>query len=230
MQCLDCLKSKQPLHIGFFCSAECLQAAWAGHKKLHNPVPSIKWTDLEEDEDGQEVSDQDLDSDDEMTLHRKPKRNTGTTLSEVCCKFPPPISNLWAEVSQFRTYVPAPEDVGRALRVECAPILRELSDSDMVQNMGGLDRVVVDSKAREIRMARNGSQKFIVGKWRRLQTNAVLAAPGVPPPRQRVFKVRQENNVGKSFLFSPFFVLCSLFSTKLCFHFFFGLSYLYERS
>ena len=70
--------------------------------------------------------------------------------------------------------------------------------------MKRLFKVMVDSKAREIRMARNGNQKFIVGKWRRLQTNAVLSAPGVPPPRQMVFKV-------------PFFFLFFIFFPSLFF-------------
>jgi CCR4-NOT transcription complex subunit 6 len=89
----------------FFCSGEHFAQAWPTHKELH--TSNSKGVGMQDLISG--WIDDDCEDDDMKALD-DPKK--------LSCRFPPPLSNIWAEVSSSKLYTPRSEDVGRMLRLE----------------------------------------------------------------------------------------------------------------
>eukprot|EP00475_Leptophrys_vorax_P005145 TRINITY_DN1309_c0_g1_i1.p1 TRINITY_DN1309_c0_g1~~TRINITY_DN1309_c0_g1_i1.p1 ORF type:complete len:652 (-),score=171.69 TRINITY_DN1309_c0_g1_i1:995-2950(-) len=117
IQCILCLKLKKPPHLTFFCSGEHFAQAWPTHKELHTTKAN---SSVMQDLAAGWIND-DCEEDD-MKAHDDPKK--------LSCRFPPPLSNIWAEVSNNKRYTPRSEDVGRMLRLEISTLNKNDSASD----------------------------------------------------------------------------------------------------
>lgn len=52
-------------------------------------------------------------------------------LSNLYSKFPPQIMNEWEEMSSERVYTPNNDDIGRCLRLECWPIIKNNNNNSI---------------------------------------------------------------------------------------------------
>jgi len=110
IQCMQCLKLKKPSHLTFFCSVEHFRQAWPRHQQLHNMAGVSLGVWHNDDGDPESC----VSSDDPVKLQ---------------CRFPPPLANIWAEVSNQKRYTPLGDDVGRMLRLEVS-LLKSISSTE----------------------------------------------------------------------------------------------------
>lgn len=152
MQCISCLKLKLAVQHSFFCSADCLQKQWFRHKALHKSqpvVPSRGGSAVAAAAAPAEWNQQDGDS---YIVDR------ADLPSAVSCKFPAPCNDVWTDLTVGPSFTPSADDVGRSLRLQCAPIIR----------------------------GPNG-EKTSHGAWRTIETSPVLPTPAPPPARNIVY-------------------------------------------
>lgn len=214
VQCLSCVKSQLLQHMSYFCSMKCLKDCWMLHRQLHHrhplvlptqddpkdafkdPVPAgqIRWNS----EDGDDY-----------------KHITPDDPSTVSCKFPPPCANIWAEVSRERCYIPTPEDVGRALRLDCAPFLDKKSTSASLASQTPKSPSPVKSSKPPMHGSDSHTTK-VPGAWFRLDTSGVLPAPKAPPPRAPIFtqQPNQAQGVGHGFKVMCYNILAQIYATR----------------
>eukprot|EP01083_Nonionella_stella_P064580 168453_1 len=116
LQCLSCCKLKIDHDSSYYCSTQCMQAAWAQHKDIHNmkdfDYDLTKWNSI----DAAVTNEWKVKNARECD---KFVENPDT----LYCKFPPPIINKWEKIhnNTSKKYKPRSDDIGRQLLLECAP-------------------------------------------------------------------------------------------------------------
>eukprot|EP01083_Nonionella_stella_P090701 253415_1 len=127
IQCITCLKLKIPVYLSYFCCNDHFQQGWSLHRQMHNEKSkladeSVKphWGDFESADESTFTWQFALNK---SAHERGAKTADPNSMESLSCRFPPMISNIWAEVSQNKTYTPTIDDVGRQLLLECAPVM-----------------------------------------------------------------------------------------------------------
>lgn len=177
IQCLVCLRLKRPAHSTFFCSAEHLAQAWQSHRILHQSAGNKDSKKVAGDEHSW-VDDDCEDGDSKLCseIIDDPKK--------LLSRFPPPISNIWGEVSTSKLYTPKDDDVGRMLRLEVTTSIPQADGS------------------------------FIVGSSSFTDTSPVLPEPEAPPPRQWVFSSSASRVSNGTFKVFSFNILADMYATR----------------
>ena len=167
IQCVSCSKMSAnviPQHLTYFCSEKCLRENWPQHKQLHmqsamqKPHEVKEWSyDEEEDE-----------------------RPDSPSQSHLYCKYPALLQNAWQETGCERAYVPQADDVGRALRLECSPILKQPAKKDAAT----LEKDKLDPP---ITTTSQNNADLNLGTVVRIDTGAVIPTPPPPPPRVALY-------------------------------------------
>lgn len=192
MQCITCLKFRLPAHMSYFCNAECFQETWPMLRQMFQQHAArfaaerekgSLWHDDDIDANSEKFVDCDgpiprmfnerNDNLDEQGPAARgqigsPRKLDTDSPASVSCKFPPTLSNIWAEVSREKLYTPQPEDIGRMLMLECAPVLK---------NKDGEERL---------------------GPWFRKVSPPVLPKPKPPPPRNMVHTQHHNPSISKT--------------------------------
>lgn len=136
LQCMCCVRGDVPEEMAYFCSNACLQSSWHQHKKLHGSAPRADLWGSDEDTDEED----DTDCSTIPPYHVYPKSSAPEgSKPRVKCRFPTPMMDTWEEVSSARSYIPTSDDVGRALRVQIAPV----TGNDVVGKWTTLDTSAV---------------------------------------------------------------------------------------
>lgn len=117
-QCLSCLKLRVPAHMSFFCSQKCQLQSWPHHKALH-----AKHQNRNNNRGGHQPWSADDDEGNGDDMDSTKQRGSKGNQVALARRFPPRAGNIWGQVSDSDSYTPASSDVGRALRLEVAPIL-----------------------------------------------------------------------------------------------------------
>mmetsp|Transcript_6521 Transcript_6521/g.10133 ORF Transcript_6521/g.10133 Transcript_6521/m.10133 type:complete len:679 (-) Transcript_6521:32-2068(-) len=187
MQCLCCLRSRVPEEMSYFCSNNCIKMAWPIHKKLHSTSTSKHHNPDPWVEEEQEDVDDTIPASAKHYGGKLTVSNTGLQQEEyperISCKWPTLARDTWEKVGTQRSYTPTTDDVGRALRLQCAP-------------------VYTNSKGQEA-----------LGRWHRLDTTGVSAAPTPPPPRPTTFKHHNQAVAGQQFKVACYNVLAQRYAT-----------------
>lgn len=171
-------------HMTYFCGLEHLKAQWNLHRQLMarkaaergNPPPHTPWFH----------DDEDLPTPPPAS---GPQRDHRPQPSSLHCRFPAPIPETWTELGETKHYTPTEDDVGRMLRLECAPVIAKELDE-------------------------NGNPKIKLGPWVHKDTQAVLPSPRPPNPRRLICTGDTNTIDGPSFKVLSYNILAPIYATK----------------
>jgi len=187
MQCLTCTKlspNAVPQQMSWFCSAQCMRESWPQHRAFHAQKAkneTVEWNHDEDDVEGSGEAD---------------------SVSQLYCKYPGVLHNTWQKTSNERTYTPTAEDVGRALRLECAPILNQTKKDDTTD-------------ASSATATTPPSNDLQLGTAVHIDTGAVIPAPPPPPPRNFLYAdPTTPINTSNTFKTVCYNVLAQIYCTK----------------
>ena len=124
--------------------------------------------------------------------------------SNLHCEFPALLQNTWEETGSERAYVPTTEDIGRAMRLECSPILSAPAQKKEAAN--AKDAVTTTS-------LRNSDLNL--GTVVRIDTGAVIPVPPPPPPRSVLYaEPSTPVNAANTFRTVCYNVLAQIYATR----------------
>jgi CCR4-NOT transcription complex subunit 6 len=130
--------------------------------------------------------------------------------SSLYCKYPSVLPNSWQEVCAERAYIPLAEDVGRALRLECSPILSAPLDATSIALR---EKAIAEGAVASTSLL---NTTLNLGVVVRIDTGAVLPSPLPPPPRVLVYADPPPHHPPPANVFKTvcFNVLAQIYATR----------------
>lgn len=170
-------------HMTYFCGLEHLKAQWNLHRQL------MARKAAERGNQSQVITPWFHDDEDLPTPPASRAGDHRAHSSTLHCRFPAPIPETWTELCLTKNYTPTEDDVGRMLRLECAPVI-------------------------ETEIDENGNPKAKLGPWMHKDTQAVLPSPRPPNPRRLICTGDTNTIDGPSFKVLSYNILAPIYATK----------------